>query len=252
MVKWLLAAFLLLPLAAADSRYDEGFFAYVTHDYNRSFGLLEPLAEDGGPGVKYLVGKMYLEGRGTPKDEMRALHYLKLSAEAGHEPAVSLLASCLSREDASPAELEAALAWYRKLPPARRNDKETLYRTLELERRLGHYEKAFRAYHRLSKRFSVPRPTFEMARMYEAGLGRPADRHAAIKLYRVAAKKGYAEAAYRLGMLLAGACRSEAERQEALRWLQRAGSAHPEAADAAEALRRGDGCPENGADSAQR
>jgi hypothetical protein len=49
------------------------------------------LAEQGSPDAQYVVGAMYYEGRGVPKNDAEAVKWWQLSAEQGHKNAQNAL-----------------------------------------------------------------------------------------------------------------------------------------------------------------
>jgi uncharacterized protein len=62
---------------AAASALDAG-------DYNKALKLLQPLAKQGVPGAMYVLGVMYSEGKGVPKDYAAALAWHRQAADRGH------------------------------------------------------------------------------------------------------------------------------------------------------------------------
>lgn len=201
-------------------RIEAGMVAYISHDYNRSFSLLSPLESSHTPGIDYLLGKMYMDGHGTACNTTKAIALLTAAAKGNHTSAMTALIEYYSQKDADRHALLLALHWYMQLPDEEKN----VYRlqSADILRRLGRYREAFDTYKTLSKRYTVPEPTYIIAQMFEQAQGRPANLAAARSLYRAAAKKGYAPAQYRLGLMLANDCRSRSEKNDAIRWLQQA------------------------------
>ncbi|MEX1109582.1 MAG: tetratricopeptide repeat protein [Dongiaceae bacterium] len=86
----LLAALVLLAginaTAWADQFEDAGD-AYQSGNYDRAFGLLKPLAEDGNVDAQAIVGLMYALGQGVIQDPDEAVKWYRLAAEQGHADA---------------------------------------------------------------------------------------------------------------------------------------------------------------------
>ena len=51
---------------------EEGAAAYERGDYAAALRECQPLAEEGHPAAQVLLGRMYLEGRGVPRDAVQA------------------------------------------------------------------------------------------------------------------------------------------------------------------------------------
>ncbi len=232
-----LAAILLFSRLSASQAgsAEEGLLAFAAKDYNRSFSLLQPLADSKNPGISFLLGKMYLEGRGTERNVTKALALLASAADAGHGTAARVLGDHYRSAGAD----RKALYWYGRVPEG---DDALSMKLADIYRRLGRYDKAFGIYKKLSRRFTVPEPTYEIARMYERGEGRAVNKKAARSLYRAAAKKGYKKARYRLGLLLAESCENPQQRDEALRQLRTAASEIDDARALLEAIESGARC----------
>ncbi len=222
---------LAFPVLLFGASVDEGYFAYASGDYNRSFELLRSCGLGGRPGVSFLLGKMYLEGLGTLRNEAEGVRLLSAAADGGHSGAAGLLMDYYAKA----GEAEKALRWYRRLPEAERKNRRL--EAAGLYRLNGENDRAFAIYRQMSNRYRVPEPTYEMGRMYENGEGRPVDIDAALMLYRAAAKKRYEPAEYRLGLLLAERCREEART-----WLERVAYRFPDVPDVIARMRRN--CPE--------
>lgn len=85
----ILAACLLLP--ACSRSLDSGIDAYKEKQYEKAQEIFVKYAED--PVAQFYLYKIFYNGRGVPKNEKRALAYLKQSAEKGYAEAQEELAS---------------------------------------------------------------------------------------------------------------------------------------------------------------
>lgn len=81
--------FLFSGLAQADFISAER--AFENHQYTEAFNEFYKLAQKGDYRAQYYVGKMYLEGLGTNKDDKKALEYIKNSADKRYDSAQALL-----------------------------------------------------------------------------------------------------------------------------------------------------------------
>jgi TPR repeat protein len=65
----------------------------------------------GDPEAQYQVGRMYLEGAGTPKDAVQASRWLRLAADSGQRNAQALLGSMLFRGKDVSRQAAMGLFW---------------------------------------------------------------------------------------------------------------------------------------------
>ncbi len=87
-----LAAVLVLGLAApaaADywSEFEAAVEAYAEGAHGEALRRFRPLAEGGDHRAQYWLGIMHFEGKGTPKDHVRAYLWLSLAAKGGNRAA---------------------------------------------------------------------------------------------------------------------------------------------------------------------
>jgi TPR repeat protein len=61
----------------------KGVTAYQSGDYATTLREWTPLAKKGNANVQYLLGVMYRDGQGVPRDHKTAVKWLKLAAEQG-------------------------------------------------------------------------------------------------------------------------------------------------------------------------
>ena len=70
------------PVAAQD--FDVGWSAYQRGDYAAALREFRPLAEQGHAEAQAMLGIMYFEGWGVPKDDAEAVKWYRKAAEQGH------------------------------------------------------------------------------------------------------------------------------------------------------------------------
>lgn len=101
--------------AAADywSEFEAAIAAYTEGEHAEAIKHFRPLAEHGDHRAQYWLGMIYFEGRGVPKDDMRAYLWLTLAANQGNRGARAGREGVARRlGDAQISEAEAlAAAW---------------------------------------------------------------------------------------------------------------------------------------------
>ncbi len=83
----MLALVVVLVAAPAWADFKAGEEAYNRDDYATALKEWRALAEQGDAGVQFILGSMYENGEGVPKDYVQAYMWLSLAAAQGHEPA---------------------------------------------------------------------------------------------------------------------------------------------------------------------
>ncbi|MDD9824267.1 MAG: tetratricopeptide repeat protein [Gammaproteobacteria bacterium] len=103
-----------LYAAPAYADFNDGVVAYLQGDYQRSFVIMQALAEGADHGyAMYYLGTMYLEGRGAERDAKQAAHWLQSAAEQGIPQAQFKLGNLYMKGKGLPLDYERAYAWYR-------------------------------------------------------------------------------------------------------------------------------------------
>jgi len=67
-------------------------------DYAKIFLLVKPNAEDGDAPSQYLLGRLYMQGKGVKQDYTRAAYWFQQSAAQGYAPAQKYLSAICSRK----------------------------------------------------------------------------------------------------------------------------------------------------------
>ena len=73
-----------------DDRMQRGLIEYQAQNYRRAMALWSPGAERGDPRQQYLVGRLYRNGEGLPRDRVKAWSWLHLAEKQGHAEAAAL------------------------------------------------------------------------------------------------------------------------------------------------------------------
>ena len=85
----LAAALAFATPAAADywTEFEAAVQAYAEGQHEEALRRFRPLAERGDHRAQYWLGVMYLEGKGVPKDDVRAYIWLSVAAQRGNRAA---------------------------------------------------------------------------------------------------------------------------------------------------------------------
>jgi TPR repeat protein len=84
---------LLCSLLSAAGDLASAKRAYEAEDYATAFKQLTPLAGQGNADAQFILGKMYLMGRGVPKDPDQGMKWLKAAGTQGNADAQFFLGS---------------------------------------------------------------------------------------------------------------------------------------------------------------
>ncbi len=92
---------------------EKALVAYQEDDFDTALSLLTPLAESGDPKAQDILGVMYSNGDGVPRDYEQAVKLYRLSAEQGNADAQrSLGASYENGRGGVPRDYVLAYMWY--------------------------------------------------------------------------------------------------------------------------------------------
>ncbi|WP_162913370.1 tetratricopeptide repeat protein [Rhodospirillaceae bacterium SYSU D60014] len=110
--RWLLAVLRWIGLAPSALSLAEGKAAYRRGEYSAALGALLPAAEAGDRDAQYCVATLYRDGKGTPQDEDRAIHWYRKAAERGHAEAQFELGRAYDEGTVVPQDDVEAARWY--------------------------------------------------------------------------------------------------------------------------------------------
>ncbi len=109
----LLLSFGLMAPAAAD-QLEDGVAAWRRADYETTFRLMGPLADQGQAVAQFYIGLMHVYGDGTPQDYDTAAKWFRKAADQGTIDAINHLGYLYEMGQGVPQDYAAAAAWYRK------------------------------------------------------------------------------------------------------------------------------------------
>lgn len=206
---------LLAGVAAAQDAPEPGKIAFLKGDYAGAMAIWLPLAEDGDAHARFNVGLLYDEGLGVPRNPVAARRWWALAADQG-----------LAVADHNIGLLELELA-------ASENDEG------DASTAIFHLTRASDAGHLAS--------SYTLGKIYELGVGVPADQEMSLRLIRRAAEGGNARAQYNMGKRYRDGDGVDQDSRLAAEWFRRAALAgHPGGQDHyARRLRDADGVEKN-------
>lgn len=121
MARWLLMGGLLAGLAApwaAWAQQDNPFavfdceYAYDEARYGAAMEACRPLADDGLAEAQAILGLMYQNGQGLPRDYVQAAQWYDRAARQGHGDAQANLATLYRYGAGVPRDYIESWAWY--------------------------------------------------------------------------------------------------------------------------------------------
>ena len=121
---FLLAVGLAWPAIAGPR--EDAYAAYNRQDYATTVRLLKPLADQGDAAAQTLLGSMYADGQGVPKDDAQAVKWYRLAADQGDAAAQANLGGMYANGQGVPRDYVLAYMWSnlgaaRGNEPARKN-----------------------------------------------------------------------------------------------------------------------------------
>lgn len=112
----LLATLLILGVGGATQAVsgpiEDGMAAAGAGDTKTAFELWRPLAEQGDPDARMLLGTLYEHGEYVKQDAAEALKWYRLSAEQGQPIAQFNLGGMYARGQGTDTDFQLAYIWY--------------------------------------------------------------------------------------------------------------------------------------------
>ena len=187
-----------------------------------SFADAKMLAERGHVAEQFLLGVMYANGVGTPKDYAQSAKWYRKAAEQGFAKAQFNLGVIYADGIGVPRDLAEALKWYRKA--AEQGDEEAQYNLARMYHEgNGVTEDSAEAsiWYRKAAEQGFAKAQYNLGVMYSNGIGVPRDLAEALKWYRKAAEQGDAQAFNNLGVMYASGNGVPKDLEEAAMWYRK-------------------------------
>jgi TPR repeat protein len=189
-------------------------------------GTLQGKAEQGKADAQFDLGFAYATGKGVPKDDALARHWLGLAAAQGMAKAQFAMGVMLERGRGGARSYAEALQWYRRAA-----DQGFAPAEVALGRFYGHGLGVSRDaeqrtdWYRRAADHGNPAGEWALGNFYQLGDGVDKDLALARQLYERAAGQGFVLAEVRLGLMSEHGVGTRQDYAEALRWFRRAAEA---------------------------
>ena len=102
-----------ISLHPAWARLQEGYDAVSRGDKEQALQELRTRAEGGNARAQVVIGILYAEGRGVPKDEQESVRWYKLAAAQGEAKAQRRVGYHYAVGRGAPQDYKEAVRWYR-------------------------------------------------------------------------------------------------------------------------------------------
>ena len=107
----IILSILLLQSAYADR--NDGVYAYLQGDYEKTFQIMSALANNAEDAIaQYYLGVMHMKGQGVEKNYETAGNWFRLASQQGLAVAMHKLAQLYTAGNGVPKDLELAYVWY--------------------------------------------------------------------------------------------------------------------------------------------
>ena len=104
-----LMLFATTPVTAG--AWEDGVAAFKAGDYQKAVRIWKPLAEQGNARAQSMLGSMYANDNGVPKDHAKAVHWFTKAAKQGEEKAQYNLGVGYVKGEGVPENYVRGYAW---------------------------------------------------------------------------------------------------------------------------------------------
>jgi hypothetical protein len=234
-------AFAVCLLARAEGgTLDDAVHTYELGDFAGAFAAIQPFAEQGSAKAQALLGAMFFNGQGVPRDFGEALTWFQKAATQGDVASENQLGLMYCKGLGAPQDYAKAAQWYRIA--ADRDDP-----TAEVNLGLLYYEgqgvpqdyAQALAWYLRSAAHGNAAAEYNIGLMVAAGRGAPQDSAKAAHWWSLAAAQGSADAQNNLGAAYASGKGAPRDLVAAYKWFSLAALGYPEddSADREQAFR---------------
>ena len=186
----LLTGLLLACDRAPAADLGKGLQAFHEGDFATALAECRPLAEHGNASAQFVIGVMYFEGRGVPKDPAKGAQWTLKAADQGVADAQFNLAMMYTKGQGVPQDDAQAATWLRKAADQGVREAQYNLATFYLEGKgvARDFNQAFE-WNRKAAEAGSADAQFNLAMMYERGEGVAQDDAQALAWYRRIATK---------------------------------------------------------------
>ncbi len=218
------AALLLLTASPPYADLSEGQRAYERGDYPAAYREWYALADSGSAAAQFLIGLMYEQGRGVPRDLAQAVMWYRRAAEQNDVYAQFRLGFLYAHGRGVNRDDAEAVEWYGRAARQGNQAAQSMVDQMLAEGRgLAPGRSRRDSEHvRQAAEQGVASAQYQLARQYATGQGAGKDYAEAVKWFRRAAEQGLATAQYQLGLRYANGEGVTRDYAEAVKWYRRA------------------------------
>jgi len=170
---------------------DAAVAAYQNQQYASALKLFEAAAQKGNREAQHTLGFMYRDGRGTKRNDAKAMAWYRKAAEQDYAPAAYNLGLMYAQGEGAKADPAAAQRWFRRA--ADHGSVEAQVKLAEIAIFDEKYEEAFVWFSKAADQDDAD-AAFNVGSLYYLGQGIPKDEAKAVEYYRKAARLGMPEA----------------------------------------------------------
>ena len=193
--------------------------AYIGEDWFAARRYAETAAVGGNVEAALLSGIMARDGRGGDRDLQAAVGWFRRAADQG-EPVALYQLGLLARLDDASLDLGEARSWFERAARGNHIAGMVAYAVELRNSPLPQEQASARQWAERAAQQDSAEGMYQLARLYDEGIGGARDADGARVWYLRAAEKGHGEAAFQAGMMWADGAGGEADDREARRWLR--------------------------------
>lgn len=178
-------------------------------------------AEKGDPQAQHILGTLYLDGKGVPRDAQEALKWLKKAADQGYEPALESIALMYGQGQGVKQDLEQALEW-RKKAADRGNPNDQYIVGWDYKMGVGtkqDHKKSFE-YHQMAAQMGEVHSLNDLAVFYMDGDTVARDIQKALSLFQQSWERGEPVAALNIGLIYKRGLDVPVDYSQAAKWFR--------------------------------
>jgi TPR repeat protein len=184
-----------------DAQYNLGVLYFygerLEQDYGEAFKWFEKAARAGHASAQYNLALLYSNGAGVARDEEQAMYWMRQAAAQGHQKAIDDIQAYTGSAPSTPAQ---------SAPPAQTQEAQAfqLNQDAYAAFKAGNHTRAFELFTRAAE-MGQPVSQYNLAALYENGIGTAPNNQQAIYWYRASAAQGHSEAQAAVQRLTANA-----------------------------------------------
>jgi uncharacterized protein len=181
----------LNPSTSAPQSIDAAIVAYQKQQYATALKLFEAAAQKGDREAQHTLAFMYRDGRGTKRNDTKAIAWYRKAAEQGYAPAEYNLGLMYAQGEGAKPDPAAAQTWFRRA--AEHGSVEAQVKLAEIAIFDEKYEEALLWFSKAADQNDAD-AAFNVGSLYYMGQGIAKDEAKATEYYRRAARLGMPEA----------------------------------------------------------